>query len=252
MRGLKRMVRITLYTLGVLLLIVILHSLLVLFPRPLFPHKVTYLDFSVYSTREIPDEIHAVLDRAHDLLSESEINEDGLHHKVYLCNSYRLMRFLLIRNVHFGAMLPNGSTFITDADVENDIARCKKLGPEDSRRRTLSGSIVHEITHRLIRRWVGYWADRRLPTWIKEGYCDFIAQDSAIEPELGMAVLRGESWPVPGFANFRSRLMVGLLMNGRGMTFEEILDQPPDYHEVLAELEARLEEEGEQVLQYLR
>jgi hypothetical protein len=155
--------------LGALLCLLVLHALLVIFPQPLFRHHLTYGNFTVRSTEEIPDEVKTVLDRVASLLSASELDDASFHHRVYLCNSYGLMRFLLLRNVHFGANLPNGSTFIVQADIRNDLARCKRIGPTDNRLRTLSGSIAHEITHHLIRRKIGFWQElreqKRRPVW---------------------------------------------------------------------------------------
>ena len=159
------------------------------------------------------------------------------------------MRFLLVRNVHFGANLLTGDTFITDADVAGDIARCKKLGPHDTRRRTLSGAIAHEVTHRLIRRRVGFRGDPQLPRWVKEGYCDFLARENAIDPATGFAILEGRrAGPVRGFAYFRYRLMIDYLLTEQGMTIEEILARPPDYREVLAETLIWSRENREQIL----
>jgi len=254
MKCLRRIGKILGIVAGSLLLLAILHVTHVLvFPGLLFAHEVTYRNFTVQSTEPIPPEIHAVLDRARDLLSASEINDPTLHHDVYLCNSYRLMRFLMIRNVHFGAMLPTGDTIITDSDVVNDVARAKRISADDRRVRTLSGSIVHEVCHHLIGRHVGYWEERRIPTWIKEGYCDFISRDSAIDVESGISTMTtGSPRPSPGFFNFRSRLMIDYLMNERGMTFEAILAEQPDMWDVSAQLQVSLRDDPERVLERLR
>jgi hypothetical protein len=253
-KHLKRIGKILACVLGAALLLAILHASLVLFfPGVLFRHEITYRNFTVQSTEPISPEIHTVLDRAHDLLSASEINDPTLHHDVYLCKSYRLMRFLLYRNVHFGAMLPTGDTIVTDSDVANDIARAKRISAEDRRVRTLSGTIVHEIVHHLIRRHVGYREERRIPTWIKEGYGDFIARDSAIDVASGISTMTaGSPPPSPGFFNFCARVMIDHLMNEQGMTFEEILDERPEFWEVAAEVQEALTEDGARALERLR
>jgi len=246
---LKRIAKISALVLGGLLCLVILHSLLVVFPQPFLRHRVSHANFTVYGPEPFPPEVYPVLDRSRALLSASTIDEAGLSHKVYLLNSYRLMRFLLVRNVHFGAILVTGGIYITDADVANDVARCKKLGPRDKRHRSLSGAIVHEATHHLIHRRVGWRENRRLPTWVKEGYCDFISRENAIDPSTGFAILDGRgSGRVPGFAYFEYRLVIDYLLTEKGMTIEQILEQPPDYYEVLGEALQWSRENRERIL----
>lgn len=49
-----------------------------------------------------------------------------------------------------------------------------------------------------------------------------------VELDVGAAIMRGDKAPVPGFRNFRARLMVAYLMNHEQMSFEEIVARPPD------------------------
>lgn len=245
----KRVVKIPALVFGGLLTLVFLHILLVVFPQPLLRHRVDHATFTVYSPEKLPPEIHSVLDRTRALLASSTLDEPDLAYKVHLLNSYRRMRFLLLRNVHFGAVLGNGNIYITDGDAVHDVARCKKLGPGDERRRSLSGAIAHEATHRLMRRRVGFFGDRRLPTWVKEGYCDFIARENAIDPATGFAVFDGRTHGrVRGYAYFEYRLVMDYLLTEKGTTIEQILEQPPDYREVLDETRRWSRENRERIL----
>jgi hypothetical protein len=216
------------------------HVLLVVFPQPLFRHYRTYKNFTVYMRQEVPAEITDVLDRVDALLAASEINDPHAHHKIFLVNSYRLSRYLFLRNVHFGANPATGDTFITNADVANDVARCEMLDASDTRLRTLSETIVHEITHDLIRDHLGLRGERKVPVWIKEGYCEFVAQGSAIDHETGLRVLKGEAPRVHGSANFRYRMAVEHLIRDRHLTFDEIVRNPPDLAAVEADVAAAL------------
>lgn len=204
------------------------HLVLAVFPQPLFAHRLDHTHFTVRSTQPIPVEMRAVLDRADALLAESELNEPDLHHDIYLCQSPRLMSYLFLRDMHFGSCLWTGDTFITLGDPLQDRAYCRSRGPEDRRRRTLSGSIVHEITHRLIKREVGFWNNRRLPDWVKEGYCDLIAQDSPLPLAEAVERLRDGERPL-GLPMVVFRLMMDTLVREQGMAFREILQQPPDF-----------------------
>jgi hypothetical protein len=218
----------------------VLHVLLVVFPQPLFRHHRTYKNFTVYMRQDVPPEITDVLDRVDTLLAASEINDPNAHHQVFLCNSYRLSRYLFLRNVHFGCNPFTGASFITNADVADDIAYCEKLGPNDSRVRTLSETIAHEIAHDLIRDHLGVRGERDLPVWVNEGYCEVVAEGSAIDHELGLRVLKGESPRVRGSSNFRYRMAVDHLIRDRHLTFDEIARRPPDFDHVEAEVIAAL------------
>ena len=230
----------------------IAHALLMLYPGPIFPYQYTYKNFTVHMREEIPPEITVVLDRVEALLSASELNDTSRHHEIYLINSFRLSRFLLLRNVHFGCNMPNGHTFITQADVARDIARCELIGPDDRRIRTLSETIVHEITHALIRNHVGLFADRHVPTWIKEGYCEYVGDGSAIDHRTGIRMLKSRFCEfTPGFYNFRYRMVVEYLINAKHMTITEIVRQPPDYGEVESEVIAGLREDEQGFLKRL-
>jgi hypothetical protein len=220
-----------------------LHALLVVYPQALFPYQRAYKNFTMHMREPVPPEVTRVLDRADSLLSASPLNEEKLHHRIYLINSFRLSRFLLLRNVHFGCRLSTGAIFITHADVANDVARCERISRDDRRVRTLSETIVHEITHGLIRRRVGWRAERRLPTWLKEGYCEYVADGSAIDHRVGLSLLKSTTPSfTPGLQNFRYRLVVEYLINVRGMTVGELLQHPPEFEVVESEVIAALRE----------
>jgi hypothetical protein len=234
------------------LLYFILHVLLVMFPDPLFPYQRTHGDFTVHMRQEVPPEIANVLDRVESLLSKSDFNDEPVHHHIYIINSFRLSRFLLFRNVHFGCNMSLGHSFITSADVVKDIARCELLSPDDRRIRKLSETIVHEITHALIRNRFGWLADRRIPTWIKEGYCEYVADGSAIDHRTGLSLVTSQfpAW-TPGLNNFRYRLAVEYLINDRHMTIDEIIRRPPDFQKVEAEVIAGLRADEQAFLKRL-
>ncbi len=230
-----------------------IHILLVAFPQLLFRHSRTYKNFTVYMRQEVPAQIADVLDRAEVLLNASELYDPSDHHRMVFVNSFRLSRYLFLRNVHFGCNPAIAPIYITSADIPNDIARCELISPDDQRIRTLSNTIVHEITHQLLINHIGWGADRKLPTWIKEGYCDFIAQGSAIKPELGLSMMTSPyQMYTPGLANFRYRIVMEYLINDRHMTIDEIIQRQPNFAQVEAEVIAALREDKQGFLRRIR
>jgi hypothetical protein len=219
--------------------------LLLVFPQAMFDHRVTYKGFTVHRRSEIPPEVTRTLDRVEALLARSELFDPDEHHEIFLVDSYELPRILFFRNVHFGCNLPTGDTFITHADVTNDVARCERISPDDERVRTLSESIAHEITHDLIRKHLGWWNERRVPSWIKEGYCEHVARGSAIDTRTALAILTTGSYPVPpGLPNLKHRWMIEYLLHSRFVSIDDILRAPPDYRQVESEVLARLRADG--------
>ncbi len=211
----------------------VLHVLLILaFPQVLFSEHATRDQLTAHMRQEFPSNIDRVLDRAQSLLSASELYDESEAYDIYIINSHRLSRYLLLRNVHFGCNMPTGDTFVVNADVAKDLAFCEILGPRDQRLRSLSETIAHEIAHDLIREHMGWKAERDVPSWIKEGYCEFVAQGSAIDHDLGLSIASEEAPFTLGFLNFKHRLMVEYLLASGKTSIGELLKTPPDYDQV--------------------
>jgi hypothetical protein len=216
------------------------YLVLVLFPYPLFAHRLEYRQFDVCSTEPIPAEIGAVLDRAAERLAASEIEDAGLRHRIFLCNGYRLFALFAPTSRHsFGnAAWFSGHIFVANADIAADQAI--RDTPINSRR-SLSGTIAHECTHRLIERRVGLLKSLTLPRWKKEGYCEVIAREGSLDPAHGAAMLkRGEHDGSGSFQYFRYRLMVDYLVHQKRLSFDELISGSFDPEEVEAEAIAAL------------
>lgn len=223
------------------------HVLLVaVYPDPVFRHRMTYREFTVHMRQPVPRQMTAVLDRVHSLLAASALNDEKLHHHVYVINNQKLARYLFLSDVGFGCSQHLGHTFIVDADPAADLARCRLRGPDDHRSRLLSVTIAHEITHCLVRRHFGWRAARRIPQWLVEGYCDVVAAGSAIDESVGLSLVKqGAPKAVPGLAYFRYRLAVDYLLKRKRLTFDELVRDPPDFEETERKIVAGLRDEGE-------
>jgi hypothetical protein len=228
---------------ALLLLYCLAHLLLVAFPRPLFAYEYNHGNLTVYMREPVPPEMSGVLDRVHALLAASPLNDESLHHDIYIVNSFRLSRYLLFRDVGFGANHILGHTFVVSADPVHDLAFCERHGPDDHRIRSLSGTIAHEITHSLIRRCIGWRAEGRMPCWLKEGYCEVVADSSPIDERTGLAAVKNDSPAFPGLPYFRYRLAVEYLLKDRGLSIDQFFENPPDFHQVEAEIRTRLRED---------
>jgi hypothetical protein len=236
----RRYLRRAGYVATLLVLYCLAHLLLVAFPRPLFAYEYNHGNFTVYMREPVPAEIAGVLDRVHALLAASPLNDESLHHDIYIVNSFRLSRYLLLGDVGFGANHILGHTFIVSADPVRDLAFCERHGPDDHRVRHLSETIAHEIAHSLIRRHVGWRAEARMPSWLKEGYCEVVADSSPIDERRGLTAVKNDSPSFPGLPYFRYRLAVAYLLKDRCLSIDQLFDNPPDFRRVEADVRTRL------------
>jgi hypothetical protein len=99
----KRHLRRLGYAVAIIVAYCIMHLLFMeVYPDPLFHYSLTHRNFTVHMREPVPHEFTRVLDRVHSLLSTSALNDETLHHDIYIINSYRLSRYLLMKDVGFG------------------------------------------------------------------------------------------------------------------------------------------------------
>jgi len=80
----KRILKITLLAfLAAIITIVII----ILFPQPLFANKMSYKKFTVCSNDKIDDNIKNILDKAMDLVQQSELYDPGYKYNIILCHN---------------------------------------------------------------------------------------------------------------------------------------------------------------------
>jgi hypothetical protein len=200
------------------------------FPQLLFAHRLEHGVFTVYSTREIPGSLAAVLERAEKLLAASELNDPECHYRVFLCNDHRLYAFLCPAARHAAAStrwLPE-NIVIANPDIVQDLAFSDQdqSWPDSSpyRSRHLSGTLAHEATHVLIRKRFGRLKEMGLPAWTCEGICDFVAEDSHFDRAKGLEMLRrGVDDPSGWFSYFKYRMMIEYLVRKKGLSLAEIV-----------------------------
>lgn len=145
-----------------------------------FPYRADFGSTSVLSERPI-DRVAMghVLARAERLLAASPLDRPGLSRQVVLTDGGWRWQILAIgardaialRRPFSHAMIFNHHSVAAD-----QVFNGAPLGGV----RTLSGTIAHETTHRLVADHIGEWAALRLPAWKREGYPDYVAQETSI------------------------------------------------------------------------
>ena len=221
-----------------LLLIAAAFVFLLVYPQVLFAHEVRYKNFTVYSRQPLAQDIYTVLDKVEAQLSASAINDTSVRPKIFLTNSQRLYSLLslYVGSNSFGkgySLLPTSNVFINEADVSRDLVFRKAA---TGSQRSLSGVISHEITHHLIRNKFGYVRNIMMPTWKKEGYCEYVAGGSTLDYETGVKMWKANPKDGTGYLYFKYYLMVKHMLENEKLTVEEFFTRDID----AAALEAKV------------
>lgn len=216
---------------------------LVAFPQMMFAYNVNAKGVTIYSRAPLPAETTARIDEALSLISHSELAVPGRNERIFVCNSPWLFRFFSpLSSQSFANSWPiTDNIFVADADLTGNVSRSS--APANNRR-SFSAVAAHEITHGLIRHRVGVLRAMTLPTWVSEGYCDYVARESSFPETEGLQRLRdGKDDASPSFEYFVYRQMVRRLADDRHYSFAEIAKSARDRDAIKAEAIAAIKEE---------
>lgn len=190
-------------------------------PQPLFAHSVTARGITLYSRRPLPSSAVDRLVAARALLDRSELGAPARPARVFLCDSPGLYRaFAPLSGGSIAVSIPaTGHIFVATADVAADL-----VTTAGGAGRSLSGVIAHEATHDLIRRRLGAWRSLTLPSWVVEGYCDYVAGSGGYPEAEGRAMLASGRPPDTQSARYYLyRRMVAHLLDDRHLGFDQLV-----------------------------
>ena len=206
----------------ILTVLAVLYAGLHVFPQTLFAYSVTVDGITIYSRAPLPPEAASCAARAAELLKQSELAVPGRHERVFVCDSPWLFRLFYPASRAFAFSVPvTDNVFIAAADFSTDIAT--RPGA-DFNTRSFSSVVAHEITHGLIRHRLGLVRGIRLPAWVDEGYCDYVARESSFPEADGLRLLAsGQSHPSMSYRYFTYRQMVRYLVEHQHLTFSQVV-----------------------------
>lgn len=180
-----------------------------------FPHYAESGDSQVWS--ETPIDLPAldkVMARAETLVSASPIARAREPRRIFLTQGG--WRWLWLSNTSRGAFaltrLGGQNLIINRADLGADrVVNNREVGGS----RKLSSVLAHEIMHGVLLHHFGPIRMAAQPRWRVEGYCDHIAQESALTPEdVARIEARGETHPALLYFYGRRRVEAALAVNG--------------------------------------
>jgi hypothetical protein len=148
-----------------------------------FPYRADFGRTTVLSEQPIDRAaMGQVLARADGLLAASPLYRPGLSRQVVLTDGGWRWDMLSIGargSIAFRRPFAQALIFNRSSVAADRVTNGAPLGGV----RTLSGTIAHEMTHRLVADHIGEWAALRLPAWKREGYPDYVAQETSIRPQ---------------------------------------------------------------------
>ncbi|KAM3114671.1 hypothetical protein [Phormidesmis sp. 146-33] len=216
-----------------LVVLVLLYVGLQTFPQVLFPYSYSTQGITLYALSPFPSEAAERIAEIVKLIDRSELTVAGRSERIFVCNQPWLFRlFSPMSAGAFAYSLPvTDNVFVANADLVHNVAR--SAAPEFNTR-SFSAVAAHEITHGLIRHRVGFL--HSLPTWVVEGYCDYVAHESSFPEAKGLHLLAtGQQDPSGSFQYFIYRQMIRYLIEDRHFSFQQIVDRADEAASVEAE-----------------
>lgn len=209
----------------IVIILAIIFIVFILFPNlSFYRYHIKYRQFNIYSDVEISDEIFNILDKVEEKLKTSEIYDPDLNFKIFISSEFKSYSiFCPSLKDAFAATYPIiNNIFISKTNIENNLVH--RNANEDNER-SLSSVIAHEVTHKLIENEIGIKANRKLASWKKEGYCEYISVDSTLDIKAGVKkVYKGYNSFSPAFAYLKYRIFVTYLLDVKGHSFHSLVE----------------------------
>ncbi len=226
----------------IIIALALIFIVLVIFPNlTVYHHKVIYKNFRIYSDKEIDDNIYSILDKVEKKLSRSEIYNERVKYRMFLSSSIKLYAaFVPGQKDAFAAAFPIfRNIFVSQTDVKNN--KVYRNTVEDNER-SLSSVLAHEATHILIEKKIGIGGNRKLASWKKEGYCEYISIDDPLNMMNAFnTVYSSGNHGSSSFSYLKFRLLVTYLLDEKGYSFQEMVETEFDIYELEKEIKIYLQ-----------
>lgn len=214
---------------------------LVAHPQPLFAHSLRRGNIVLHARQPFPPEAEALLDDALARVRRSPLYVEQRVHHAFLCDTPALFALFALHQYRSGAIANtwlDGNVFIRPANLKRGRV-IGHSGAEKGGERTLAYYLAHEVTHAMSVDQVGRLGYARLSAFQVEGYADYVAFGVLVDVERGRGELIAGSRDMdPHLSGHydRYRLLVGYLLQARGLSVEELLRQPLDRLAIEAQL----------------
>jgi len=221
----------------------LLFAALIVWPKPLFAFSLDAGKLVVFSDRPIPSGggEHFLRD-CERLLDRSPLKATASQYRVYIANeNWRHRLFFMPRPEAWGLTysLFGGSAFLSRIDFETDrVVHWEYVGTPP---RTPAWLCAHEVTHIIEGEHVGL-AGLRVPTWVWEGFADYVGIEHRESFEQLSKALGDRPVDIPMMIKYgsypRYRLLVTYFMEKKGWTVDQLLQTRLTEDEAIAIMRA--------------
>jgi len=168
-----------------------------------------------------------VENKAHEIVlllkEKNPFPEITIRQRVFLCENYWRYAFFATRSFRsFGISHPiTGNIFISM--TSDDLGKVKANKP-DNNSRSFNSVIVHEISHKILQNHLGFLENFALDRWKKEGFCEYMADESSFAAKSGVDLLLSyQETTNISYSYFLFRLYFSYLKDIKEYSFDEIL-----------------------------
>ena len=189
-----------------------------------FPYAMSIGADRVYSTEPLSHaQIAPILGRANALAGASPIARGAEGRHIFLTSGDWRWRWLAgTSHGAFAFTRPFAEAVIVNrADLAGDRVY---NGAAIAGERSLSGVIAHEKCHGMVRRHFGLVRAQIAPTWLLEGYCDHVAQDSSLTETQARTLEAKGIWH-PAIPYLRGRQKVAVLLAANGGNVDRLFEE---------------------------
>lgn len=180
-----------------------------------FPYSQDFGADRVWSTAPIPEaRMAAILADANARARSSPLARGDEGRRIFLTDGGWRWRVLALQS-HYAFALTRAfreDVILNRSDVPTDRVN---NGLGDGRTRTIAGVIAHEKCHGMERRHFGLWVDMTKPTWLREGYCDFVALESTLT-DAEVSALKKSDPNHPALPYYEGRMKVTAILAANG------------------------------------
>jgi hypothetical protein len=216
------------------------------FPAPAFSSRLTRGTITLHATEPLPPNAAVIIDEALARVRKSPLYDPARPVDVFVCRDD--WRWLLFTGLNRRAAAVARAPFSHDVMIRGadfpDNRYLQAGGQLSAAERSLSYLLAHEVTHVLVADALSLRESYRLPSWLSEGYADYVAHEGKFDRAAALRNLSGATEPT----RREGQYLPYMLLVARGLQHTpriiELLRAPPDRARLQSELLAETPSAG--------
>lgn len=223
MGRMKKIVRAAFMLLSGIATLTVLYILIICYPKWFFRNSICYRNIHVYSASQMPSSAGDLLRQVQSRVAASQIYNGNSEQHIFVCGS--AAQFAFFANFSFRSsgltyVYFTRNIFLRPSEIAQNLL-VNYSGRKVTGDRTLVYYMAHELVHSLTVSYIGPWRYHGLPTWLREGYADYIGkgQDSFADIQA-----KFENCSYQTNRDYlRYELMTAYLLDIRGVAIRDLL-----------------------------